>query len=110
MYWALRITVAAGGSALGGAVAGFVAAVLVLQAKGLRNAWLIARGQPGIKDCVLPLSFVLFSAIVSLLLGAVLGAFMAPARAIALGAAIPAGLLTLLGVAGAAWQARDNTR
>ena len=42
------------GGALAGALGGFVAAVLMLTARRLRNARLIRRGEPGKKDLVLP--------------------------------------------------------
>jgi hypothetical protein len=37
-----------------GGLAGYAVAVVVLQARRWRNAWLFARGGVGYKDCILP--------------------------------------------------------
>lgn len=103
-----RIALAALGSALLGALAGFVAALLALASKELRNSWLVARGRIAYKDCVLPLSFVTMNVLVSLPLGGVLGAFYSPLRATLLAALVPAALLTLLSVGGSISQALSD--
>lgn len=101
----LRVAIAAGISLLGGAVAGFVAAVLALWARQLRNSILVARGGVGIRDCILPLPYVMMSAVTSLLLGGILGVFLTASRAALFGALVPAGLLALLSLTGAIFQA-----
>lgn len=92
----LRAVIGATGGLLGGALAGLVAALLSLQAKRLRNAWLHARGRPGIKDAILPLLFVPLCAVASLLVGGILALFLAPLSAVLLAAGVPAGLLLVL--------------
>lgn len=104
----MRIAIAALASALGAALAGFFAALLALWSKQLRNAWLVAHGRIAYKDCVLPLSFVTLSVIVSAPLGAVLGAFMPPLRAVLIAALVPAALLTFLSVGGSISQALSD--
>src|SRR5262245_31848713 len=94
----LHVAIGAGGGALGGAVAGFVAAVLALMAKRWRNGKVMARGEPGWKDCSLPTALVPLCGFAGFVLGAALGGFLAPVRAAAIGALAPAGLLALLSV------------
>lgn len=81
--------------ALAGAIGGFVGAVLLLQARHLRNGVLVRRGLPPIRDAVLtPLHVP----------GALLGGIAAPLvvyghgliRACALGALVPLALALLL--------------
>lgn len=105
MQTLLRIALGAGGAALAGSLAGFVAAILALASKHWRNGRLVDRGQPGIRDALLPLPFVFMSAFVSLFLGGVLAIFLTPVRAILIGALIPAGLLAVISILGSIWQA-----
>lgn len=101
----LRVAIGAGVGLLGGAVAGFVAALLTLWARVARNSILVSRGGMPYRDCVLPLPFVVMSGGTSLLLGGVLGVFMTATRAALIGACVPAGLLILVSVIGATVQA-----
>jgi hypothetical protein len=100
-----HLAIGAGGGALVGALAGFIAALLALGSKIWRNGRLQARGLPGIKDCVLPLPFVILSGIASAILGAILGAFITPLKAVLIGGLVPAGLLVVLSVGGSVTQA-----
>jgi len=101
----LRVAIGAGIGLIGGALAGFLTAILTLTCRRLRNSVLAARGQPGIKDALLPLPFVVFSAIGGVPLGAILGIFMSGWRAGLIGACVPAGLLALISIVGTIWQA-----
>ncbi|MCA9710910.1 MAG: hypothetical protein KDK70_34030 [Myxococcales bacterium] len=87
--------------ALGGAgvglVAGFLTAVLVLQLRRLRNARLMRRGEPPIRDCVLP-PFHVPGVFFGVVLGGGLAWVLPLVLAIVIGgSAVPAGLLLLSG-------------
>jgi hypothetical protein len=86
---------------LGGAVAGFVAAIATLAARRWRIGRLVARGEPAIKDALLPRPFVPFAAIVGGVLAAGLATQLAPVTAGAIGAATPGVLLAALAIGSA---------
>lgn len=100
-----QIAIAAAGSVALGAVAGFVAAILALLARNMRNAYIVARGQPPYRDCILPLPFVWFCVFLGLPFGAIFGAFFTPLRAVLIAGLAPAALLVVLSVGGAITQA-----
>jgi hypothetical protein len=103
----LRVAVVACAAGPGGGIAGLVAAILILQARYLRNAVLVHRGQLPARDCILQLSFVPLCAVASLIVGAALGGLLAPQVAILIGALAPAGLLALVTIGGTMAQAFD---
>lgn len=100
-----RLTIATLAGALCGALTGFATAVLALWAKQLRNAWLVRRGRVGYKDCVLPLPFVLFNALLAAVLSAVLASLLPTLRAVTIGTLAPTGLLLFMSLAGSLSQA-----
>jgi hypothetical protein len=102
------VALSALGGAIAGCLAGFVAAVLILQAKRLRNARLAKHGAPGVKDCVLtPLWMP--GGLVGLVGGGIAGAITGSWRVAAIvGLAFPAAIL-VLAIALAIRQSRDTT-
>jgi hypothetical protein len=106
MEIALQVLLGAAAGGAAGLVAGFLAAVLTLQARFWRNGRLIARGEPGIKDCVLPLPLIVLCAIVSSLGAAGLAPWLPLIKAAAIAAALPSLLLLVVGVGAAVAQAR----
>src|SRR5688572_20833595 len=93
-----RIFTAALLAGLLGCATGFVAAAVTLQARHWRNDRLMARGEPGIRDCVFPTVFVKLSGLLALVLGAVLAPFVAWWLAIAIAAAAPMVALIALAI------------
>ena len=93
------MAIAVVGGGLGGGVAGLIAAILSLQARRVRNHILAGRGEPGLRDCVLPTVFVPLAAIGGVVVAAVLVWFVAPVPAAIAGALAPAGLLVLISIA-----------
>jgi hypothetical protein len=85
------VAIAIGGlaGACSGLVSGFLASLVVLSGKRARNARLMARGEPGYKDCVrTPLEIPY--AVIGLLAGGVIGAIGGDPRSSALaGGALP---------------------
>jgi hypothetical protein len=98
------VAAGAGGAALG-AVGGFVVALVTLQARRWRNRRLTDRGEPAIRDAILPLPFVGLLAVVAFVAAVVLGAWWPAPRAALVGGLGPVALLALVALGGAAWQA-----
>jgi len=91
-----HIVAGCGLGAVAGALSGLLFAILTLQARRWRNARLVARGEPAIKDASLPRAFVPISAILAALVAGALAPLLPLAAAVALGAAAFPTLVVLL--------------
>lgn len=106
MSLATGIAVSVGFGLLGGALAGFVVAVLSLKLCRLRNARLAARGFSGYRDLVLPLVFVPLVALVAALTSGTLSVWLPVAHAVVIGVAAPAALLLAIQI----WRVLSQLR
>lgn len=95
---------ALGGVLLGG-FGGFVAAIVQLQSKRLRNAYLVKAGKQPYRDCVL-IGWYMPCAVIGALASGALALWLSPAAAITLGSLTAPGLLVILFLAAAVSQMR----
>lgn len=101
----MDVAIAATGGAFGGALSGFIAAVVSLQAKRVRNSYLVTRGRSGYRDCVFPRVFVPLGTIAGLVVATILSGWLVPVTAAAIGALAPGSLLSLVVIAASMSQA-----
>lgn len=102
------VALGAGGGVVVGLLAGFIIAVLQLQAKRWRNARLVRANRPPYRDCIL-INWHLPGAIGGGLFGGVLALWWSPTRAaLAGGMTVPA-LVLLVSLGAVVLQLQDET-
>jgi hypothetical protein len=95
------------GALIVGAVASYVASILGLVARRLRNNALFKRGRPPYRDVAFNREVVIANALLCAIVGAVLAWWMVPLRAILIGGLVAPALLLVQQITTAALQARS---